>query len=316
MVAAMKDIGIIAVNVDDDSDINKKAVGSIIFWALSGGNLSLAALTDALTAATSKAKPPPEVTAKVALHRAVESVAKELGCEPLLLAAKQVEQAADEKKKYQPKRGDWAIVRKPRERLAEDGPAVEYPIIASARVEDGVLKVSVSSDPTVAGDIESRLHTAFVAAKGVLAPSDIGHWLCEKLRGLDAVPLKDSGGVYFIPRDIKEKWDKVCTALKACSGHQVFGVPSMRSKDAVDAILAAVAAETRAECDKIATEIADAGLGRRALESRETTTTELLGRLGRYENLLGTRLDELRDAIDGARAAVATAKMALGTEDA
>ena len=89
----------------------------------------------------------------------------------------------------------------------------------------------------------------------------------------------------------------------------------MRTRDAVDAILAAITAETRSECDKMAAEIATAGLGKRALETREEATAGLLGRLERYEGLLGTRLDELRAAIDETRNAVAMAKMSLGADE-
>ena len=159
----------------DDKEINARAVGRLVLWSLTGGDVSLTGLVAALEAEGSKAEPPPPVTAKVALHRAIEAVARDLGCEAMLLTAKQIE--------------------------------------------------------------------------------------------------------------------------------------------AVDAILAAITAETRSECDKMAAEIATAGLGKRALETREEATAGLLGRLERYEGLLGTRLDELRAAIDETRNAVAMAKMSLGADE-
>ena len=296
----------------DDKEINARAVGRLVLWSLTGGDVSLTGLVAALEAEGSKAEPPPPVTAKVALHRAIEAVARDLGCEAMLLTAKQIEAVEGEKPKgYQRKRGDWAIVRAPKQRTGEAGEEVAYPIVASARVEGDTISVSAGTS----ADTEEKLRTAFLASRAVLAPPDVGHWLCEKLRALAAVPLKESGGVYFLPRDGVDRWEKLVAALSKVSGHKVFAIPSMRTRDAVDAILAAITAETRSECDKMAAEIATAGLGKRALETREEATAGLLGRLERYEGLLGTRLDELRAAIDETRNAVAMAKMSLGADE-
>jgi hypothetical protein len=313
MVAAMNQNtnphNVIAI---DDKEINARSVGRLVLWSLTGGDVSLAALVAALDAEGSKANPPPPVTAKVALHRAIDVVAKELGCEAMLLTAKQVEtDEAGKPKGYQRKRGDWAIVRAPKQRTGETGEEVAYPIVASARIEGDAISVSAGT----AFEVEERLRQTFGAARAVLAPADIGHWLCDKLRALDAVPVKENGGVYFLPKGNVERWEKLVAALGKASGHKVFAIPSMRTQDAVEAILAAITAETRGECEKMAEEIATAGLGKRALETRETATGELLGRLERYEGLLGARLDDLRAAIEETRSAVTVAKMALGSDD-
>src|ERR1017187_5398380 len=83
----------------DDKEIQKRSVGRVTFWSASGGDVQLSVLTQALLDVGSTAEPPGEVTPKVALHRAVEEVAKELGCEPMLLAAKHVEVDPNAKKK-------------------------------------------------------------------------------------------------------------------------------------------------------------------------------------------------------------------------
>lgn len=302
----------------DDKEIDARSVGRIVMWQLSSATVGLDALMAALTDAGSEAKPPTPVSAKVALHRAVEAVADTLGgCEALLLTAKQIaEDDPARKKGYQRKRGDWAVVRK--QKVAEDSTAAIYPIVATARLAAGDrIEVDTTPDAVVqtGAEIREMLEGAFDAAGKVLAPPDVGSWLCDKLRALDAVPLKQNGGVYFIPKDRVAKWDRLVAALTKASTHRVHGIPAMRTQDAVDAILAAITAETRAECERMTKEIAEAGLGARALETREKETDSLLGRLERYEGLLGGRLDELRAAIEETRTAVATARMTLATEE-
>jgi hypothetical protein len=56
-------------------------------------------------------------------------------------------------------------------------------------------------------------------------------------------------------------------------------------------------------------------MGTRALKNREKQTATLLARLDQYETLLGTKLDELRAAIDETRSAVAVAALAASNED-
>ena len=131
----------------DDKEINARAEGRLDLWSLTGGDVSLTGLVAALEAEGSKAEPPPPVTAKVALHRAIEAVARDLGCEAmLLLTAKQIEAVEGEKPKgYQRKRGDWAIVRAPKQRTGEAGEEVAYPIVASARVEGDTISVSAGT---------------------------------------------------------------------------------------------------------------------------------------------------------------------------
>jgi hypothetical protein len=283
------------IAIHDDDIIDKASLGRIVFWSLAG-YVVLDSLTAALLAEGSTAIPPEEVTAKVALHRAVETVAGTLKGHEALMR----------------KRGDWAIVRKPTEKMADGGgKEIAYPIVATAKIDNGALVVETTEGP----DLRAQLEATFAASKQVLAPADIGHWLCAKLRALDAVSLRDSGGFYFLPADRCEKWDKLVAGVRKASSHALHAIPAMRTQDAVDAILAAVTTETLAECEAIAKDIAVSGLGKRALETREASLAGSLEKLGRYESLLGARLDGLRDAIDKATASVAVAKMALAAED-
>lgn len=297
----------------DAKEIDGRSVGRIVMWQLSGGGVSLESLENALKEVESSANPPSPVTPKLALHRAVETVATELGFETLLLGAKEVEKDANGKPKgYQRKRGDWAIVKRPKERMTDMGGAeVVYSIVASARVGAGDQLEATVSDVREDDDLERKLKAAYAASKGVLVPADIGNWLCDKLRGLDAMALKPNGGIYFIPKPNVARWDKVVAALAKVSAHKIHGIPAMRTQDAIDAIMSAITEETRAECERVNKEIAESGLGKRALESREKEADDLLSRLERYETLLGGRLDDLRSAIDETRAAIVTAQMTL-----
>ncbi len=293
-VAVKPNISVIAIDAQDE--INQRACGRITMWSL-GGDVTVGALTEALKRAGSAALPPDEPSALVALHRAVEGVAKTLGHLDV----------------HHLGRGEWAIVGSASERQAESADAsVQRQLVYSIECTAKVVREGDSERLEIQGRGEEQIRAAYNAAKTCLAPSDIGTWLTEKAAKLDAVALRDRGGVYFVPKPTVHKWEHIIAALKACSRHAVHVIPAMRSADAVEAILAAVTDDTRTACGRIVADIGDGTLGTKALGNREKVTAELLDRVERYEELLGARLDALRSVLDETRAAVATAKLAAG----
>lgn len=289
MAAAMNIVAI------QDKDLNEKACGRIVFWTLSG-DVSQPGLTKALDSEQSTASAPDEPSATVALHRAVDSVAR--------FAKADAHHTA---------RGAWAIVNRPTKRVdnvEDDAPLTKelvYPIRCEATLVGGTVFAN--------GEGAEKIREAFDTAKKVLAPTDIGNWLCDRLEAFGAVPLRQRGGVYFVPRDVCPEWEKVTRALAKTSAHAVHSVPAMRSDEAVDAILAAITADTQAQCDAINAEVQDGLKQRRALDSREKKMETLLARLGQYEGILGTRLEALRDTIDNVKGSITAAIMMLESDD-
>jgi len=278
------------IAIDPQNEIDKRACGRIVMWS-NQGDVTSSALAAALIAATSHALPPEEPSALVALHRAVDAVAKTLGHLDV----------------HHKARGSWAIVSKPTEVEVDGKKTLQYPIACEAKVERDKAGVETL---TIEGQGAEQIRAAYEVARHTLAPSDIGTWLCDKLTALKAVALRDRGGVYFLPQFSVDKWNKIVKALQACSKHRVHVIPAMRSSDAAEAILASLTDATRQACNKIADDIADGDMGERALANREKETASLLERVAAYEGLLGGKLDELRAVIDETRAAVATAALA------
>lgn len=274
-----------AIIAIDDAEINKRSCGRITMWDLSG-DVDLGRLAAALGDVVAH---PDEPSPKVALHRAVDDVARLNRLEVRNRGA-----------------GEWVIVDEPE----QDGDRLIYPVACSAHLANDTEVVV--RGPRASLDVQG----AYDRARASLATTDVGNWLCDTLTKLGGIGLRDRGGVYFVPQDRVDIWERVVAALKTCSSHRVHTIPAMRSQDAVEAILTALTADTKAACDAMVEDIGSSTLGKRALETRENQTADLLARVDRYEGLLGTQLDELRDAIDKTRQAVAVARMMTSREDA
>jgi hypothetical protein len=290
----------IAVNLPNvialhESDIDKQAVGRIVFWALNG-SVSLERLTQSLLNVGSSAHPPDAPTATVALHRAVEAIADRFRLDV-----------------HGKDKGVWTIVNSKKiEESQGASKKVTYDVALQASLELGSLRVECFAgfpETPDGTDITAELHAEFNKAKGELSSTDVSVWLTSKVKGLAGLALRESGGFYFIPKGKTRNWSAMAYALKQCSKHHLHEIPALRSKDAVDAIMAAITAETKAACDKIEAEIADAEIGPRALKTRQEEVSALLEKVSGYEELLGEKLEQLRAQAETTRSAVAAAIM-------
>jgi len=130
-----------------------------------------------------------------------------------------------------------------------------------------------------------------------------GRWLWGRLAGTcKAVSLRESGGIYFIPRDQVDTWHRYCEAIhEACAGIKIFRIPAVEEEDAVDAVLAAIKAEAEVAVAAIEEEInreGDNALGLRALQTRQRRAQEVRSKVAHYESLFSRQLPELQRHID------------------
>ena len=199
----------------------------------------------------------------------------------------------------------WALVEEtPR------GDDLDYTILLRAVVDqnDGL-----TIEPSY-GERHDELRAAVRRNYGKLQHSDIGGWFTSLLTKLDAVALRDSGGIYFIPRHSLADWRKIVTVFSAVSQHTVFVVPAMPVDETIDAVLDAVSSEATAEVELMMQQLSLGNLGDRALQSRINKADKIEQKLARYEALLGKRLDGVRGKLTEVRGTAAAAMMMAAPE--
>jgi hypothetical protein len=163
--------------------------------------------------------------------------------------------------------------------------------------------------------LAAELKAAYEKHLGELSHEDISSWLCDLIHVVRATSLRESGGFYFVPPgESLAVWRKMVAVLTACSGHQVFEMPAMRSDQAVAAVLAAVSREASAEAHAMEAELSSEELGRRALQTRERRCQTAMQKLAAYEGLLGSALDELKDRFEDLQQQIAAAALAADDE--
>ena len=134
-------------------------------------------------------------------------------------------------------------------------------------------------------------------------PMDISKWLVDVLEDLTGVPLRNRGGVYFIPADKTEIWLKLVKDLQSVSNHTFYSVPAMKTQEAVEAILDSLQRNAEQEISKVESELEH--LGTRALTTRKNIIVNLEKNLSHYEALLGSSLPGLQTKLQSAKALIA-----------
>jgi hypothetical protein len=298
--------------------------GAIVFWALSG-DATVEALSKALDDANSAAVRPEPPSLKVATTRACEAVAARHGLKLQPITRSTFGASAKQSKTRSRATGGYALSRPLSVRDDGSGAAglgrLDGPIVALAKAAetrvgaDGTsvrIPASFEGEPAMVQELRDEL----VKAREILTPSDVGAWLCERVLALDGFSLKPNGGTYFIPEGRMARFQGICEALGAATGHRIFTIPALRTKAAIDTILTALELNTAAAIQAVAEAVATGEGGKRALETKEKELAALMDRLGKYEDLLGRKLDGVHAQAETARAAVAVAMIAATADEA
>ncbi len=267
--------------------------GTISYWRLSGA-VSLEHLTQAWRAHNLNPKLLPHAPSdETALSRAVkEEAAKRILVRPLA------------------RRGAWAIVRE----TTSAEIILSYTTLLTVQATPaGVVYTQEGAIPAEHAEIVARITDNCTKHHGELAPEDIGTWLVKLAYDNSGVALRDTGGIYFVPRQHTAFWGQVVAAIESVSGHRVFRIPAMKNSEAIDAITDAVTQEAEMIVRQMESELQ--GLGDRALATRRKACEELLAKVSAYDALLGVQL-KCRTRVEELQAAIAMAALVSGADPA
>jgi hypothetical protein len=215
---------------------------------------------------------------------------------------------------------------------AADGRDLEHATILTASISDerteaGTPILDVRPGPALNiidldaagwanGGVQRDVQRQFGVACMEHDPGATSYWLTNLLPKMNAVSLRDKGGVYFLPRDMIPVWDRMVEVIRSVSDHAIFQLPAMQTQDAVDAILDAVTQEAKTLATSIERELNDGEeLGKRALQTRVRYCDEMRAKLDRYAELLDTKLDDIDARLDSLKANVAQAILMAEAEE-
>lgn len=278
--------GLVAVQAGDTT-----TCGAIVWWAL-GGVLDLEELMDAWDAeGLDRAIIPGLPTPETALYRAA------LECQDKRTLVRPLD-----------RRGMWDIVS---ETVLEDtggAPRTVHSTECRIEIRPDKSALVVPEDHRFADKV---LHAYRVYARS-LNSADISMWLTATLMPLiEAVGLRERGGMYFVPVTGMALLRRVARAFRACSRNLVYEVPALKTDDAVEAILTAVRAEAEHELGELEEYMARPAekITTKGLNAGARRATAIRSKLERYASLLGVALPDMNQRAETLAGAIQAAKL-------
>ena len=257
---------------------SSEVTGGVIYWQLTGDvnrdDLAKAWAEQGLD----EADLPELATPEVALGRA----AKELQSRQVLI-------------RKHPKNG-WAIVRE-----SAAGENLDYKVIVRVFMKGAKGAEEIAYEAMTGHEGEAQLEfdrvvAEYNKARASLNVIDMSAWLVRMANKLNGVPLRDRGGIYFVPRAGIETVRKVKAALAVKSGCLIHEIPAMHSAEAISAIFDAVSMDAAKFISDVEGELAG-DMGARAAKNRITEVEGLLKKVRSYEGLLGKQFGDVADKI-------------------
>lgn len=159
--------------------------------------------------------------------------------------------------------------------------------------------------------LEASVREQYDYYRGAITPTEASAWLSRQIMRLGGTPLRPDGGLYFIPRESIEEWNRVVRAMGASSDHRFLGVPVMPAADTSEAILDAMEAEAQSMFEHAAEALPS--LGPKAKATLLKKVAAMTAKAAKYEKLLGEgRLARVRGSLDTLATTEAVAEVVGG----
>lgn len=131
--------------------------------------------------------------------------------------------------------------------------------------------------------------------------TDLSVWVRTLIFKLKGSRLRERGGVYFVPSDNLETFRRMTGVLEKVSGSSIFELPAVNSEQAVKSVLASITTEAEEEIatfEALLNPEDGQELGERAMKTKAAQIEELIEKVEKYAEILGTNLDKFKDKLE------------------
>lgn len=171
----------------------------------------------------------------------------------------------------------------------------DYTPALRAEVKDGEIEV-------IPADKTDEVVAAYKEFRGVLPGHSVAASLVGIVSALNGLTLRPSGGFYWLPSDKLAEWEKVARAVERAAVEpgksKMWVMRTAMDEDTMRAVRDSVAADLGTRISEIEAEVMEGELGERALLARAASARELRKKLGEYEAMLGSAMEDLRDKLN------------------
>lgn len=174
--------------------------------------------------------------------------------------------------------------------------------------EHGVITIRRGYSYYLQTEIEEEYRRQSSLIKG----AQVASALVACMKELNAVTLRPSGGVYWLPESSLRLWGQLSRVVEGASvggKNSIYKITHAFDHDSMRAVRDAIMNEARKEASEIMEEVDSGTLGERALKSKAEQADTLKSKIEIYEQILGESLDIAKDIATQAELAASGAKI-------
>lgn len=266
--------------------------GGVVFWTLGGGT-DFDKLLNSWSVLGHEKHAPDRVSTADAVKAALVDLYG--GRENLVRPAK--------------RKGGYCVVRETAGMMAEN----DYDERVVVQVMSGAQKEAYHLHIRGPDAEPERIRRAVNDQLDILPSSKVTQGLVAVVRSLGGVPMRETGGIYWIPEYNLAEWEGVARATEQSGpGNQVYVARTVLDEEGKRAVLAAIRSDIVTQVEKIKEEIETGGMtSERALKHRRSVVESLEARVSEYESALDVALTDIRTAL----ATCAQAVVHLGAQE-
>lgn len=147
-----------------------------------------------------------------------------------------------------------------------------------------------------------------------LSTGMVSQWLIDLCKNLNAVAVRDTGGIYFLPPRALPAWAKITKTVRSATNHEIIMIPAMPADETVRAVLECITQEAETSADRLYSDV-EKGLGDRALKTRANQAAALREKVAEYEELLGVQLTTVREKLKRLKGSLMAATLLTRPDD-
>lgn len=159
-------------------------------------------------------------------------------------------------------------------------------------------------------DLSQAIEHRYNNERQLLRPAQVATALVACMANLNAVMLRPTGGLYWLPDTSLHTWTQLADVVQgAAVGNTIYRITHAFDNESVRAVRDAILAESNRRATEIIADIDSGELGERALRQRSRDADALRIKVEEYERILGEALPSARELAEKANNASVAARL-------
>tara|TARA_R100001082_G_scaffold34386_1_gene17857 strand:- start:8338 stop:9240 length:903 start_codon:yes stop_codon:yes gene_type:complete len=153
----------------------------------------------------------------------------------------------------------------------------------------------------------------YYSERGKITAAQLGVQMVKVCKDrMVGTPLRQKGGVYWIPSHMEAKWDEIIRVVKEANpSHTFYKVRTSGDEDTVSAVCDGLIQEVETRLSELTASLVEEDPekkpGKRALKTKRDSAQDLMEKVEAYSGILGKTFDDLKEKVEEVQATAAIA---------